>query len=61
MPVKITELRNRGDEVAREEMMRMVRGALPTPKLQQNFGELMKLVCFRRVSHLIVHVIHSGR
>ena len=54
MPVKIAELRNRGDEVAREEMMRMVRGAPPTPKLQQNFGELMKLVCFGHVNHFIV-------
>ena len=44
MPVKITELRNHGDEVAREEFMRTVRGAPPSAKSRQDFGELMKMV-----------------
>lgn len=44
MPVKITELRNRGDEDARENMLRLLRGVPPTNKLNQNFGELMLLL-----------------
>ena len=44
MPVKITELRNQGDEVAREEMMRLLRGAPPKPLMKQNFGEFMLLI-----------------
>lgn len=44
MPVKITELRNHGDEVAREEMLRTLRGAPSTSHLTQNFGEFMLLL-----------------
>ena len=46
MPVKITELRNLGDEVAREETLRMLRGGTTQtlPKLNQSFGEFMLLL-----------------
>ena len=46
MPVKITELRNHGDEVAREETLLMLRGGggPAPPKLNQSFGEFMLLL-----------------
>lgn len=44
MPVKITELRNHGDEVAREEMRRLIDGSPSTPQMKQNFGEFMLLI-----------------
>ena len=44
MPNKVTELRNHGDEAAREELLRATRGPMPPQQFRQDFGELMKLV-----------------
>jgi nuclear pore complex protein Nup205 len=44
MPVKITELRNHGDEVAREEVMRHIKSGGSSLKMKQNFGEFMLLI-----------------
>ncbi len=45
MPNKITELRNHGDEAARDELLRAAtRGPVPPQQLRQDFGEFMKLV-----------------
>ena len=45
MPNKVNELGNRGDEAAREELLRATRSAAtPLHKLRQDFGEMMKVV-----------------
>ena len=44
MPVRVTELRNRGEEVAREVLIRITRGVPLLPSHRQDFGDLMKLV-----------------
>ena len=44
MPGKVTELRNLGDEVSRDIIVKMARGIAPLPSTRQDFGELMKLV-----------------